>query len=402
MAVRAAALGLAAGVSAAGLSGVTAVAGTASRTTAGTCGFAHGTESVSGEVSAGFPESAAAGTAIRPDGLSVSLVLPASGVERLRAHGVTAVGGTVGVRIAVRRGDAGRDVSTVPVPVAATPLPASGELRLAVRPEFPAVAVDGPGEVVFELHGVTAVLNPQGQDSDVVCAPVPGEPAVLAAVRVAGAAGPGADPDPPPVPAAPAGLPVSYWIEDSVTRIAKLGSEMSIGRGRFEARTSLQKPYPVTGEVRLPSAQGYFVTFGFAPVTSTVEMVQGGETVGNLKGITFVNGDIVGEVDTTIQVVVRLHDVRVDGVALDVGPDCRTAAPAAIRVQGKLVFRNNPNGVPPTPFTTAYEIPPFTGCGVAEDLDPLLTGLISGPGNGLSGKLVLRCFNNQNCPPEEA
>ena len=49
-------------------------------------------------------------------------------------------------------------------------------------------------------------------------------------------------------------------------------------------------------------------------------------------------------------------------------------------------------------------IPPFTGCGVSEDLDPLITGLVSGGGNFVKltqGSICTLTGSNNGCPPEE-
>ncbi|GAA2796256.1 hypothetical protein GCM10010470_34240 [Saccharopolyspora taberi] len=379
---------------------MTAVAGTVSHTTATTCAFPQGAEQVRAAVSATFPASAAPGP-VRATGLSVALELPEPLVNALRASGTSRIGGTVDIRLTARHDGVVTDVSTGPVRIADTELPASGGLRIDVRGDSPAVTASG--DVVFELHGVAAALTLHDPASGVACDPAAAQPAVLAEVPVAGATGPGAAPEPRPAPAAPAGLPVSYWIDNSVTRIQKLGSDMSIGRGRFDASADItQKPYPITGTLQMPPADGYFVTFGFVPVTNAVEMVQDGETTGNLSNIQFVPGGIAADVHTTIPVAINVRQINVDGVPVDPGPNCRTATPAAIDINARLTFLQDPSKVPPVPIETTFEIPPFAGCGATEDLDPLLTGLISGPGNKLTSTLVLRCFRNQNCPPEGA
>jgi len=55
------------------------------------------------------------------------------------------------------------------------------------------------------------------------------------------------------------------------------------------------------------------------------------------------------------------------------------------------------------PLTGMLTIPPFTGCGVTENLDPLLTGSISGSGNFVKltqGKLCGPSQpKNWTCPP---
>lgn len=72
----------------------------------------------------------------------------------------------------------------------------------------------------------------------------------------------------------------------------------------------------------------------------------------------------------------RIYDVRVNGVPLDVGPNCRTSSPLDVQMKGtKPEYTVNDGGI----LRGTFKIPPFTGCGVGEDLDSLFTASISGP-----------------------
>src|SRR5215471_20022158 len=81
------------------------------------------------------------------------------------------------------------------------------------------------------------------------------------------------------------------------------------------------------------------------------------------------------------EVSLRVYDVKVNGVPLNVGPHCQSAHSIVLKLIG------SPNSIPPYsiqgggPLTGEITIPPFTGCGVGEDLNPLFTASISGPGN---------------------
>jgi hypothetical protein len=82
---------------------------------------------------------------------------------------------------------------------------------------------------------------------------------------------------------------------------------------------------------------------------------------------------VIGDVD------VRISNVLVDRVPLHVGPDCHSAVPMHLNLVGGArdytLFQGGP-------LRGTVTIPPFTGCGIGGDnLDPLLTGTISGPGN---------------------
>ncbi len=76
---------------------------------------------------------------------------------------------------------------------------------------------------------------------------------------------------------------------------------------------------------------------------------------------------------------VRISNVRVDQVPLNVGPNCHSAVPMHLNLVGLspkyTLFQGGP-------LKGTVTIPPFTECGTGGDnLDPLLTGMISGPGN---------------------
>ena len=120
---------------------------------------------------------------------------------------------------------------------------------------------------------------------------------------------------------------------------------------------------------------------------------------------------------------VRLSDLVVDGVTVDLGSECKTAEPATLSgLRGKGGYWTFGPGSPPleeqpsraTWRTTPYyagavggllsgtiDIPAFTGCGVGgDDLSPLLTAMASGPGTRLSIRQtpIGRCFP-ANAPP---
>lgn len=110
------------------------------------------------------------------------------------------------------------------------------------------------------------------------------------------------------------------------------------------------------------------------------------------------------------QVEISLADLEVDGVPVDLGPNCRTVRPADLALWGEtehggyypntggplgafdglhpgslgpldspFYFEDNGRVIPPS---TGITIPSFTGCGTGgEDLSPLVTAMASGPNN---------------------
>ncbi|GAA3988162.1 hypothetical protein GCM10022247_03240 [Allokutzneria multivorans] len=184
-------------------------------------------------------------------------------------------------------------------------------------------------------------------------------------------------PTDPCEPGVDALTPIDFKIVGKST-VAKLKSDLAMGPG--EMRTLLDaKTGDVTGDLILPPSSGYFVMFGFTPTTSTVDFTQDGKTVGKI---------VRGVLTTTSKVSIRLSDVKVAGVPLDVGPNCRTVTPAVIELTSGP---SPPPFVPPRllkPLYGTFTMPAFSGCGAKEPLDTLLTGLISGPGNAVRVELT--------------
>lgn len=163
------------------------------------------------------------------------------------------------------------------------------------------------------------------------------------------------------------------------------------------------------------------VAFGSIPATATLELrsprsagkvepfvIHLWQVLGSRRGCdpTWRPGDA-----TTIaegRVEIRIADLSVDGVPVDVGPSCRTRQPADLRLWGEPTgyspggggdlgaydgLRTGSLGPLESPFygadngrvipdSTGMTIPPFAGCGVGgEDLSPLVTAMASGPNN---------------------
>ncbi|WP_436497877.1 hypothetical protein [Actinokineospora sp. HUAS TT18] len=204
-------------------------------------------------------------------------------------------------------------------------------------------------------------------------------------------------------PAEPGDFRVNFRV-DGWTRIAKLGSAMRVGSGQFKSviKQGQEDPgnpgiYPVTGTLTMPPASGYFVVFRFVPVTNTNSFVQVGTASGtaNMNDFPTVHADIKLALDLVIT------DVKQNNVPLNVGANCRSKTPIAVSIKGDLdlsapkITPQNPNPKPAATIDSEYTIPPLVGCGVTEDLTPLLTGLVSGPKNLLRTELRLECAG---CP----
>ncbi|MEW2189016.1 DUF6801 domain-containing protein [Streptomyces microflavus] len=136
------------------------------------------------------------------------------------------------------------------------------------------------------------------------------------------------------------------------------------------------------GKRQLPPTKATFLSYGFMPTTATMVLEQVGPPA-VVQTHTVTNTPTYPEESTvTAQLSMRLYDVKVNGVPLDVGPDCRTERPF------EQVLKGYGQSYPPAGYLVAYggnltgyaHIPPFQGCGVGEDLDPLFTSAISSVG----------------------
>ena len=208
---------------------------------------------------------------------------------------------------------------------------------------------------------------------------------VAAMLPVSGAAAPGPGPAGPGPAAGTPPVPVHYRV-DTLTHVAKLGSNLGIGPGTLDGTFTIIPGTPlrvgITGDLALPPAASYFVTFRFMPATATVTVTSTAPVQAEL-----VNGVLT----STIHVRFQLSDVRVQRVALDVGPDCRSDE-AVIKQSGQFASPLSTGTISGT-----FTIPPFHRCGATENLDPLFDGLVSGPGNPIRTDLTFRCGGTQTC-----
>ncbi|MBE1501525.1 hypothetical protein H4696_008625 [Amycolatopsis lexingtonensis] len=202
-------------------------------------------------------------------------------------------------------------------------------------------------------------------------------------------------------------IPFGFTLGDAqqptTSHVAKLGSDIAFPPGTFDgALGGLTNTVPITGKLNIPPTDGYFVAFRFMGTTGRVEIVPDGDATGTATVKTgkdtnckATQTNICADTDVTAKVFIKLSDVKVDGKALDVGANCRTAQPASVTIKA-LVPISLP--APPVKVTSTFTTPAFAGCTGHEDLSRLLTGLVSGPGNTFVSNLTLRCFSS-GCKP---
>jgi hypothetical protein len=168
---------------------------------------------------------------------------------------------------------------------------------------------------------------------------------------------------------------------------------------------------PGMSEGELPPSTATFLTFGFVPVSATMHLRQLGPIIGSAETTQANRQPTLVSTTLSGRVSFRVSDVKVNGVPLDVGPDCHTTEPETDNLT--LTGAGNNTANPPTGYTVARggpltgtaTITPFTGCRGAngEDLNPLFTAPLSGPGNYvkmIQGNLCSPATSGANgCPP---
>jgi hypothetical protein len=153
------------------------------------------------------------------------------------------------------------------------------------------------------------------------------------------------------------------------------------------------------GKPQLPPAPGSFWAFGFMPVTGTLRITQ--PEPSDIYAYSSFDIPPVGLTTVKVKLSARIEDTTVNGVPLDVGENCRTAVPIDATFTGDYEHYSITDG---GVLTGTITIPPFSGCGVGEDLDPILTGLVSGPGNFVKltqGNVCYFLDGSGFCPPDK-
>ncbi|WP_238441942.1 DUF6801 domain-containing protein [Streptomyces pratensis] len=166
------------------------------------------------------------------------------------------------------------------------------------------------------------------------------------------------------------------------------------------------------GKPQLPPASGTFLTFGFMPTTATLEMTQippatnpDGTRVPNIKSdlaINIAEGSTKAVTVVTLELMLRLRDVEVNGVPMDVGDNCRTSKPFQLRLEGHMTLKDGVQVgytlATGGELTGAVTLPPFSGCGAEEDLDNVFTASLSGVPGYVKQVQGAPCAPSQHTP----
>jgi len=412
-----------------------------------TCQFPAGNDEVNVAIAATFPVTATAGQPIQPTGVQITAVLPEAAVSDLRKLGAATVGDSATLAMtetyAAKSELAGWQASTP----AAAALPATGSLQLAATGKPPAAATASQGTVTFSVGRLVLDLAPRTAGGTatspatvpVACTPPSGASERLASVPVQAAAAPkrpagkqqGERPaarrlklpkDCGHIKLVGAGAATCGYIT-GYSDVQKLyGAALLQPRRALPALVNVDfaeryilKPGKLveysTGELyyrghhELPPVRATFLAFRFVPVTATLGITELTPIeIVSVSGISAPPYPITVRATSTVSISVS--NVDVNGVPLAVGPHCRPVSSVHLVLTG-----NGDNTLPPKgytvptggPLTGLLTIPPFTGCGVTENLDAVLTGSISGPRNYVKmtqGKLCgVAQPQNWSCPP---
>lgn len=326
------------------------------------------------EVDARFPDRGTTGAPISVSDLSFRTAVPEGVVTAWRDEGATTVDAQA--RLDLSANQAGRQSATaspewaVPSP----PVPGSGALPFTGTTGPVPVTVDEAGDTAFMLGDLVLRVTPRDGDAkptgpgtrELRCGPESGANTTLATIPVAGAEAPAGEHPRAPAPQLPVGITVPYGVKGA-SKTNKMNSDIKIGPGDMIAKVDVVGG-TFEGDLTLPPSPGYFVLFGFVPSTATVEFIP----VGPVRGVIE-----LGNVEATSDIIIRLTDVTMGDVPVNVGSECQTVVPATLHFKSDPEFNPLIGGTMRTVFT----LPEFGGCGVTEPMNDLFTGVVSGPDN---------------------
>lgn len=431
-----------------------------------TCEFPSEDRDITVGVTAQFPVDGAVDAAIEPADAELEVTIPDSGAAGLVESDADdpVVNGTAELDIEADLPKDSERVSWSELEIPETSVSEDDELTLEASGSMPSVTAAESGDASFSTGELTLELTPDDaedplDDPDQVtlsCEPESDQDTELASVPVSGDedsdtdedsdnsdAQPSDDDDEEDVPEWCYQIPdhinsmcahmtgysnveqlngavmietsdpgsLDYDLIEAETRPCE-EDDLPEGNWECDSNVAIQ---PVVATLDLPEVESTLLTFEFMPVQATVELTMAEDYIDiDSETVSMRDPDtnetayaLTADIETTMSM--RLSDVRVNDEPLDVGPDCRTAEPAPVEMRGE-----SPDIVPDDPenynvqFGGALrgfvDIPAFEGCGATEDLDPLLTGSISGEDNYIKMMQGAPCpevgATPDACPPE--
>ncbi|MDR2987241.1 MAG: hypothetical protein LBV34_20625 [Nocardiopsaceae bacterium] len=422
------------------------------------CQLPSGTAPVTVLVTGTLPATVTPGERIQPAAVQVTATLPQAITDNLTRTGATSVA-AAGTLTAIETAY-GKSVAAE-WPAGTTTryaLPATGDLRLVLTATAPPLTAASPGTVALTASDLVLNFSPRKADGSAIanqrmtCALTGGTngggtngggaSALLAQVTVAAASpspslSPRASSSTGAAPAQVKGIPkgcgkikvvgfgtATCGYITGYSDVAKLfgaallqpprpakpalvnldfAESHKIAHNKLVVHSTAKLYFH--GRAELPPVTATFLAFRFVPVKATLHLVELAPIkIVSVSGITAPPFPI--KVTASTKISIRISRVRVNGVPLDVGTHCQTAHPVKLVLIGRGQNTLPPKGYTvPTggPLSGKVTIPPFTRCGVSENLDPLLTGSISGSGNFVKMTQGKLCGPSQpanwTCPP---
>ncbi len=166
-------------------------------------------------------------------------------------------------------------------------------------------------------------------------------------------------------------IAVAYPVHGS-TYLDVPNTTVSLGPGTLSTTLNL-KTATLTANLTLPPATVSVREFGLIPVSATTEFIQAAATTGKVDVNT-------GAVTATSKIILKITRMSVAGLPVPVGGSCESATPAVITATSRPGFSVVAGGR----LTGTYTVPPFSGCGPAGLLSPLINESIAGPGNTIT------------------
>jgi len=141
------------------------------------------------------------------------------------------------------------------------------------------------------------------------------------------------------------------------------------------------------GLAEFPPSSTTFLAFGFEPVSAVLHLIE----IGTINAVAIGPYNATAApcstkdpcptiVTVSSYLYIRVTNVAINGVPLNAGAECGTAPFDAV-VSGTSASKPPYSVTGGGPVTGTIDIPPFTNCGVGEDLNPLFTASISGQDN---------------------
>ncbi|WP_163510697.1 hypothetical protein [Fodinicola acaciae] len=386
-----------------------------SRTVMFSCDFPSGAKQVSVDLTARVPATGTTGQSMRPQDLSLRTEIPVDGAVPARGSAEL----TVSPAIAGVGQPAVWKYASL-----AVANPSATEYELSGAGAAPPVVSSLPGRLSYVAVRLRFALeSADGHTLEIACTSVDPSGVEVASSQIAGAfgaphgnAGQGDRPRVGPGAgarkagrSAPAddqpGTPALAYMA-GYSNVKKLNGASLVGPAKVDLRIGTE--YVInpdftrilitnTGLLTIPPSRSTFLSFGFMPTTATMRLSQIGLT------IIMVDASLTDPTDYTVEatsdLALRLSDLKVNGTPLDVGANCHASANIHLVLHREGDYTPDLGGT----LVGTMTIPAFTGCGVTEDLDPLLTASISGTDNLVRMTQGVACFPDQtpplNCPP---